>query len=79
MHDDPKDNGAQEALQRAKQGKSKELGSGPSGDLRAEILYEGDKVVSQLKSRKALIITLKENISYYLKMGCCMSKKSHVR
>jgi hypothetical protein len=39
--DDP---AALEALQRAKQGKAKELGGGPSGELRSECLYEGEKL-----------------------------------
>ena len=33
-----------EALQRAKQGKAKELGGGPSGEVRSECLYEGEKL-----------------------------------
>jgi len=71
LMDDP---AALEALQRAKQGKAKELGGGPSGEVRAECLYEGEKLSQGMLNRRPLEVGWREQLTYYVQMGWCMRR-----
>jgi hypothetical protein len=64
------------ALMRAKLNKIKEYGGGLSAKIRVEVLYESEKILKWLSSRKQLTVKFKHFLAYAFSCGKCSNRKA---
>ena len=66
-------------IERAKEGKKREVGGGISGEKRAEMMYEGKRVAKRMEERRRIVVSWREQVKYWMRLGCWRKEKSIVK